>query len=177
MFWSSRFYTADDRLLLYYDRILIDGQLENLEVDGGIMLKWISGYRYLDWIQLCHDRIYWGAGNFPVKRNAWNVLTCWVIINKQNKQTPWPQSASELYHPNDCRLSAKLVPTFAHRGCCVVSKTDPYGRIFGFLDRSRYFFFQLAPQLYSRGRVNPVPDPLPLKNLVAPGIVPGPLDL
>jgi hypothetical protein len=26
-----------------------------------------------------------------------------------------------------------------------------YGRILGFLDRSRYFFFQVAPQLYSRG--------------------------
>jgi hypothetical protein len=32
----------------------------------------------------------------------------------------------------------------------VVSVTDPYGRILGFLDRSRYFFFQVAPQLYSR---------------------------
>jgi hypothetical protein len=37
----------------------------------------------------------------------------------------------------------------------VVSMTDPYGRIFGFLDQSRYFFFQVAPQLYSRG-VDPV---------------------
>jgi hypothetical protein len=27
----------------------------------------------------------------------------------------------------------------------------PYGRNFGFLDRSRYFFFKEAPQLYSRG--------------------------
>jgi hypothetical protein len=32
----------------------------------------------------------------------------------------------------DCRL-------FADRGCHVVSVTDPYGRILGFLDRSRYF--------------------------------------
>jgi hypothetical protein len=31
----------------------------------------------------------------------------------------------------------------------VVSVTDPYGRILGFLDRSRYFFYQVAPQLYS----------------------------
>jgi hypothetical protein len=42
----------------------------------------------------------------------------------------------------------------------VVSVTDPYGRILGFLDRSRYFFFQIALQLYSRGWVDPVPDPL-----------------
>jgi hypothetical protein len=41
----------------------------------------------------------------------------------------------------------------------VVSATDPYGRVFGFLDRSRYLF-QVAPQLYSRGWVDPVPDPL-----------------
>jgi hypothetical protein len=33
----------------------------------------------------------------------------------------------------------KLVPTFADRGCHVVSVTDPYGRILWFLDRSRYF--------------------------------------
>ena len=32
-----------------------------------------------------------------------------------------------------------------------------------FLDRSRYFFIQVAPQLTSRGWVDPVPDPLLLK--------------
>jgi hypothetical protein len=42
----------------------------------------------------------------------------------------------------------EVVPTFADRGCCVVSAMDPPGRILGFLDRSRYFF-QVAPQLYS----------------------------
>jgi hypothetical protein len=30
----------------------------------------------------------------------------------------------------------------------------------GFLDRSRYFFIQIAPQLSSRGWVDTVPDPL-----------------
>jgi hypothetical protein len=30
-------------------------------------------------------------------------------------------------------------PTFADKGCHVVSVTDPYGRILGFLDRRRYF--------------------------------------
>jgi CBS-domain-containing membrane protein len=33
---------------------------------------------------------------------------------------------------SDCQL-------FADRGCHVVSVTDPYGRMLGFLDRSRYF--------------------------------------
>jgi hypothetical protein len=45
----------------------------------------------------------------------------------------------------DRRLSAKLVPTFVGRRCRVVSATDPHIRILGFLDLSRYFFFQVAP--------------------------------
>jgi hypothetical protein len=40
---------------------------------------------------------------------------------------------------------------FADRGCRVVSAKDPHGRNLGFLDRIRYYFFQVAPQLYSRG--------------------------
>jgi hypothetical protein len=47
-------------------------------------------------------------------------------------------------------MSAKLVSTFADRRCRVVSATDPHGRILDFLYRSRYYFFQVAPQLYSR---------------------------
>jgi hypothetical protein len=38
------------------------------------------------------------------------------LLSKQTKQTPWSESASELYRPSDRRLSAKLVPTFANRG-------------------------------------------------------------
>jgi hypothetical protein len=34
----------------------------------------------------------------------------------------------------------------------------------GFLDRSRYFFCQEAPQLSPRGLVDPVPDSLLLRN-------------
>jgi hypothetical protein len=67
------------------------------------------------------------------------------------KKAQWTESTSELYRPSDRRLSAKLVPTFVDRGCQVVRFTNPYGRILGFLDRSRYFFFQVAPQLYLRG--------------------------
>jgi hypothetical protein len=69
----------------------------------------------------------------------------------------------ELHRPSDRGLSAKIVPIFADRWCHVVSVTDPYVRILGFLDRSRYLFFQVAPRLYSRGWVDPVPDPLLLR--------------
>jgi hypothetical protein len=36
-------------------------------------------------------------------------------VQKQKKQTLWPESASELYSPSDRHL-AKLVPTFEDRG-------------------------------------------------------------
>jgi hypothetical protein len=45
----------------------------------------------------------------------------------------------------------------------VVSAADPHGRNLDFRDRSRYFFFQVALQLYSRGWVDPVPDQLLLR--------------
>jgi hypothetical protein len=48
----------------------------------------------------------------------------------------------------------------ADRRCYVVSARDPYGSILAFLGRSRYLLFQVATQLYSRGLVDPVPDPL-----------------
>jgi hypothetical protein len=48
-------------------------------------------------------------------------------------------------------LSALDCAKFADTWCHVVSVMDPYGRILGFLDQSHYVFFQVAPQLYSRG--------------------------
>jgi hypothetical protein len=74
-----------------------------------------------------------------------------TVRTNKKQSTLWLSSA---------RLSAKLVPTFADRGYHVVSATDPHGRILCFLDRSRYYFFLVAPQLYSWGWVDPVPDPL-----------------
>jgi hypothetical protein len=41
------------------------------------------------------------------------------------------------------------MPSFADAGVPRgVNVTDPYGRILVFLDRSRYCFFQVAPQMY-----------------------------
>jgi hypothetical protein len=92
-----------------------------------------------------------------------------IIRSKETSQTaedtesklqtiPCPVSASELYRLSDRRLLAKLVPTFffSDRRDRVVSATDPYGRVLGFLERNRYFFFQVAPLMKSRG----FPDPL-----------------
>jgi hypothetical protein len=69
----------------------------------------------------------------------WKLFMSTVKLYGEKKNL-WSLSASELCRPSDRRLSAKLVPTFEDGGCRVVSGTDPYGRILGFLDRSRYFF-------------------------------------
>jgi hypothetical protein len=46
---------------------------------------------------------------------------------QEQTQTPWCESASELYRPSDRHLSAKLVLNFADRGCYIVSVTHSYG--------------------------------------------------
>jgi hypothetical protein len=83
-----------------------------------------------------------------------------TVVDLTLNVTPWPQSESEVYRSNNRCLSAKLVPTFAYRGCHVVSVVDFYGCNLGVIDRSGYYFFQVAPQLYSQGWVDPDPDPL-----------------
>jgi hypothetical protein len=90
---------------------------------------------------------------FPVFHFMTNLLNCVEQQDNHYNQTkaPWPESASELCRPSHHRLSVKLMPTLADRGCHVVSVTDPYDRIHGFLDRSCYLFSQPAPKLYLRG--------------------------
>jgi hypothetical protein len=60
--------------------------------------------------------------------------TKYTSTQTNKKQTPWPESASELYRASDRRLSAKLLPTSADRGRRVVSATDSHDPILGFLD-------------------------------------------
>jgi hypothetical protein len=93
------------------------------------------------------------SGTYQIQK-----ASCTRATFKQTKQTPWPESASELYRPRDRRLSAKLVPTFVNRGCHVVIATDPYGRTLGFLDRSRYFFSSSC-SIVRRRLSGPLPNP------------------
>jgi hypothetical protein len=67
------------------------------------------------------------------------------------------------------RLSTKLVPTFVDRGVSLSQRGGSLDHIVRFLDRSRYFSFQVASELYPRGYF--------LESLLAPGMEPGPLDL
>jgi hypothetical protein len=85
------------------------------------------------------------------------------VPEKKRKKTLCSYSASDPYRRSDFRLSEKLLPTFADRVCYVVSTKDSHCRNLCFLDRSRYFIFQVARQLCSRSWVNPFPDPLLLR--------------
>jgi hypothetical protein len=92
------------------------------------------------------------------------------------KKPPWSESGSELYLPSDRRLSAKWLPTFEDRGVPrgrLDGSQRPYSR---FSRQEPILFYQVAPQLYSRGWVDPVPDPL-LFFLVVSGIETGNPDL
>jgi hypothetical protein len=64
------------------------------------------------------------AGSSVRKLKAINSM---VWVRERTIPTEWPP------------LVGEWLPTFADRGCHVVSVTDLYGRILGFLDRSRYF--------------------------------------
>jgi hypothetical protein len=91
------------------------------------------------------------------------VLLCWPSLQLTKCKLRGMKPASELYQPSDRRLSANLVPTFADIGCCVISAMDPHGHILGFLDRNHYYFFQVTPQLYTQGWVDPISDSLLLR--------------
>jgi hypothetical protein len=58
----------------------------------------------------------------------------------------------------------------------VVSVTDPYGRILGFLDRSRYFISSSSSVILTR-LSGPRSRPTTFFFLVVPEIEPGPPDL
>jgi hypothetical protein len=53
-------------------------------------------------------------------------ITCKRKCNKSKGN--FNSTALVRIRPSDRRLSAKLVPTLADRGCRVVSVTDPHGR-------------------------------------------------
>jgi hypothetical protein len=55
----------------------------------------------------------------------------------------------------------------------VVSAADPYGRYLGFLDRSRYFFFQVLLNCTHEAEWIPFQTHYFSEKLVAPGIEPG----
>jgi hypothetical protein len=74
-------------------------------------------------------------------------------LHDLSPQANYTDRATAACQRSQCQL-------FPDRWCHVVSVTNSCGCILDFLDRSRYYCFQVAPQLHSRGWVDPVADPL-----------------
>jgi hypothetical protein len=53
------------------------------------------------------------------------------------------------YRPSDRRLTAKLVPPLRVEGVAWSAQRIPTAVNLGFLTRSRYFFIQVAPQMFT----------------------------
>jgi hypothetical protein len=111
------------------------------------------------WLCLCPTQLFesWAWYAYSVVQNIRYAMNTYVkklnsvaLVSKRTIPTERPPLVRE-------------VENFVVNGCHVVSVTDLYGRILGFLDRTRYFFFKVVPQVYSRGWVDPVPDPLLLR--------------
>jgi hypothetical protein len=116
------------------------------------------------------------SGEFCNRKHLFHVhfdLLCALVVRVPGYRSRDPDS--DLYRPSDRRLSTKIVPIFANRGCHVVSVTDPYGRILAFSRPEPLLF------LPSRSSIVLVrlsePSSKPTENLVAPGIESGPLGL
>jgi hypothetical protein len=120
------------------------------------LLDWLSNYLptpiqlvlcIVEWKKSCD--LKWIKA-FQDNGMQWDNSVAWV--RERTIPTKWPP------------LSAKSVPTFADRGYHVRPvRQIPTAVFFGFLDRRCYFFFQAATHLYSRGWVDPVRDPLLLR--------------
>jgi hypothetical protein len=93
----------------------------------------------------------------------------WLQIQRPGFDSRHYLSPRANYTDRATPLVGKVSDNFEDRECRLVSVTDPYGHILGFLDRSCYFFFQVVFQLYSRGWVDPVPDPLFLRKCDSAG--------
>jgi hypothetical protein len=109
------------------------------------------------------SRLYWSCRTF-----VFLVKVIVIILTLTNSVALSPRANYIDWATATCRRI--LVPNFVDRR---VSRgqhgATPTVVILRFLDRSRYFFFQVAPQLSSRAWVDPVPDSLLLRKCGSAG--------
>jgi hypothetical protein len=105
-----------------------------------------------------------------------NLTTHHGFTYKQTNSVAWVRKR-ELYRPNDRRLSAKLVPTLAGRGCRVVSATNPPQSLISVLYNGSANSVEYLLSYPHEAEWTPFQTQFFSENLVTPGIEPGPLDL
>jgi hypothetical protein len=80
-------------------------------------------------------------------------------VKRQKKNIRGCQSANEIYQPKDRRGGRSFIRTLSIVVAAWLVQWIPTAVNLGFLDRSRYFFIQVTPQLSSR-RTDTVTYPL-----------------
>jgi hypothetical protein len=68
-----------------------------------------------------------------------DVLTTSRVLGRPQIEPKLKLNSEALVHERTIPTERPPLVDFADRGCHVVSVTDPYGRIIGFLDRNRQF--------------------------------------
>jgi hypothetical protein len=102
------------------------------------------------------------------RSTLWDIDS--IVIQPINKQTPWL-----LVHKRTITTERPPLGGEVSANLCGYRMSHGQRNRFttavnlGFLDRSSYFSIQVAPQLSSRGWVDPVPDPLLLRKSGSPG--------
>jgi hypothetical protein len=111
----------------------------------------------------CEVHIVWHVLSQISYLLPFNPISCKMLNFHANNTLrfivipPYPLCIFMAQKNSVASIPKRSIPTevsanfFVDRGCHVISVTNPYGRILIFLDRSRYYFFQVAPQLYSQG--------------------------
>jgi hypothetical protein len=129
-------------LFLTHTRVVFFPEVENIH--GSIHNKKC----FMKFILATDNYLKLGLERFPVYVNFWDY---------------------EKYHNRFCTIIPTERPPLVSKVSANFLRIEsatwstwriPYGRILAFLDRSRYYCFQIAPQLYSRGWLDLVPDPL-----------------
>jgi hypothetical protein len=96
----------------------------------------------------------------------------------KTKQTPWSESASELYRPSDNCLSVKLVLTFADRGASRSQRGGSLTTLISiFYTGSATFSFELFLSCTHEAELTSFQTHYSSENLVVPETEPGPLEL
>jgi hypothetical protein len=136
--------------------VQIDGRTDRRMAGESVFNRRSAGYRMLLKAENFLTGVYITFKSYvfvlPFQRYVATLSLSVALVRKRTIPTERPPLVGE--------VSAKLsrVQSVAWSG-----QRIPMAVILGFLDRSRYFFIQVAPQLSSRGWVDPVPDPLLLR--------------
>jgi hypothetical protein len=92
----------------------------------------------------------------------------WLCIESRNrKKKMWPRSDRVDYNKKNSTIPTERSPLVGEvsanllriKGCRVVSKMDPYGRILAFLDRNSYFFLSSSSSIILTRLAGPCSTP------------------